>query len=112
MSHNAAFHQGLHCLLRLKGSSEREIQFLLEIIIRDPSIYTMNHTKLIASYQVEEPIRIQRVNTCTYICVSSSLLLVSAAKAVPMASFSSSVNTVPLENFECKRLITGSYLKA
>ena len=42
----------------------------------------------------------QRVNT--YICVSSSLLLVSAAKAVPMASFSSSVNTVPLENVESK----------
>ena len=27
MPHNAAFHQGLHCLLRLKLSSEKEIQF-------------------------------------------------------------------------------------
>ena len=27
MPHNAAFHQGLHYLLRLKRSSEREIQF-------------------------------------------------------------------------------------
>ena len=27
MLHNAAFHQGLHCLLRLKQSSMKEIQF-------------------------------------------------------------------------------------
>ena len=38
MPHNAAFHQGLHCLLRPKQSSE--IQFLKDIIICDPSIYT------------------------------------------------------------------------
>ena len=30
MSHNATFHQGLHCLLRLKRYSETEIQFLYE----------------------------------------------------------------------------------
>ena len=29
MLHNAAFHQGLHFLLRQKRSSEKEIQFLL-----------------------------------------------------------------------------------
>ena len=28
MPHNAAFYQDLHCLLRLKRSSEKEIQFL------------------------------------------------------------------------------------
>ena len=27
MQHIAAFHQGLHCLLRLKRSSKKEIQF-------------------------------------------------------------------------------------
>ena len=27
MLHNAAFHQGLNCLLGLKRSSEKEIQF-------------------------------------------------------------------------------------
>ena len=32
MPHNAAFHQGLHCLLSQKGSSEKELQFHLEII--------------------------------------------------------------------------------
>ena len=30
MLHYAAFHQDLHCLLRLKQSSEKEIQFHLE----------------------------------------------------------------------------------
>ena len=29
MPHNAAFHQGLHCLLRQKRSSEKEIQYIL-----------------------------------------------------------------------------------
>ena len=61
MQHNAAFHQGLHCLLRLKRSSKKEIQFLLEIITRDPSIDTTNHPKFIVSNGAEEPIRIQRV---------------------------------------------------
>ena len=28
MQHNAAFHQGLHCLLRQKQSLEKEIHFL------------------------------------------------------------------------------------
>ena len=36
MLHNAAFHQGLHCLLR--KSSEKEIQFYLEILTCDPLI--------------------------------------------------------------------------
>ena len=31
MSHKAAFHQGLHCLLRQNRSSEKEIRFLFEI---------------------------------------------------------------------------------
>ena len=32
MSLNTSFHQDLHCLLRHNQSSEKEIQFLLEII--------------------------------------------------------------------------------
>ena len=32
MLHNAAFHQGLHCLHRQKQFSEKEIQFYLKII--------------------------------------------------------------------------------
>ena len=39
MPHNVAFHQGLHCLLRLNRSSEKEIQyFKKKIKICDPSI--------------------------------------------------------------------------
>ena len=39
MLHNAAFHQGLHCLLRHYRSSEKEIKYFLEIETCDPSIY-------------------------------------------------------------------------
>ena len=52
MLHNAAFHQGLHCLLRLKQFSEKEIQFYLEIITCYPLIYTMDLSKLIVSKKV------------------------------------------------------------
>ena len=45
MLHNAAFHQGIHCLLKQKRSSEKKLQSYLEIIFCDPSIYTMDHPK-------------------------------------------------------------------
>ena len=48
MLHNAAFHQGLHCLLRQKQISEKEIHFYFEIITCDPSIYIMDHPRFIA----------------------------------------------------------------
>ena len=35
MPHNAAFHQGLHYLLRPKQYSEEDVQFLLEIVPLD-----------------------------------------------------------------------------
>ena len=54
MSRNAAFHQGLHCLLKQKQSSEKDIQFYLEIITCDPSMYSMDHPKLIVLNQKEE----------------------------------------------------------
>ena len=40
----SAFHQGLHCLLTQKQSSEnfKEMQFYLEIIASDPLMYTMD----------------------------------------------------------------------
>ena len=38
MLHNTAFHQGLHCLLRHKRSSEK-MQNHLKIITCNPSIY-------------------------------------------------------------------------
>ena len=51
MPHNAAFHQDLQCLLRQKQSSEKEIQFHLEIIACDPSNCTLDHPKFIVSNQ-------------------------------------------------------------
>ena len=53
---HAAFHQGPHCLLRKEQSLDKEIQFYLEIITCDPSIYTMDHPKSIVSNQKEEPV--------------------------------------------------------
>ena len=47
MLHNAAFYQGLHCLLRQNQSSEKEIQYFGEIITCDPSIYGMDHPQFI-----------------------------------------------------------------
>ena len=37
---NAAFHQGLHCLLR-QMDHKRKYSIVVEIITWDPSIYTM-----------------------------------------------------------------------
>ena len=54
MPRNAAFHQDLHCLLRHKLSSEKEILFCLEIITCDPWMYTMDLPKFIVSNQNEE----------------------------------------------------------
>ena len=54
MSKNAAFHQGPHCLLRQEQSSEKEIQFYLEIISCNPLMYTMDLPKFIVSIQKEE----------------------------------------------------------
>ena len=62
MSYIAAFHEGLHCLLGSKQSSEKhhssekEIQFYIEIITCDPSKHTMDNHKFIASTQKEESI--------------------------------------------------------
>ena len=47
MLHNAAFHQGLHCMLGQSQSSEKEIH-LLKIITCEPSMCTMLHPDFIA----------------------------------------------------------------
>ena len=49
MWHDAAFHQGLHSLLRQNLSSEKEIQYfqILKIITGDPSICIMDHPDFI-----------------------------------------------------------------
>ena len=47
--HNAAFHQGLNCLLRLKQPSGTEIYHTLENSTCDPLRYTIGSLILIAS---------------------------------------------------------------
>ena len=63
MSHNGAFHQGLHSLLRQKQSSEKEIQYFLKIISCDPSIniHVMGNSDLNVSNFLENSICIKRV---------------------------------------------------
>ena len=57
MLHDAAFHQGLHCLLGQNQSSENEI------ITCDPSIYTMDHPDLLVTNLMENSIKLKSVNT-------------------------------------------------
>ena len=47
--HNAAFHQGLHCILRQTDFQKMKCFFCSEIITCDSLIYTMDHTNFIAS---------------------------------------------------------------
>ena len=54
--HYAAFHQCLHCLLRQKQSSEKEILFYLEMITCDALIYTVDCSKCNVLNQKEESI--------------------------------------------------------
>ena len=56
MQHNAAFHQSLYCLVRLKQHAETEIHHNLETSSCDPLKY-----KLIVSIGMRNSIRIQRI---------------------------------------------------
>ena len=56
MPHNTAFDQGLRCLLTQERSSEKELQFYLEIVTCDPSNYAMDHSTFDETIQKEESI--------------------------------------------------------
>ena len=56
MPHKAAFHQGLHCLLRQNRVSVKEMQFYMEIIKFDFSIYSLDHPKFTVSNRGETPL--------------------------------------------------------
>ena len=55
MQLNAAFHLGLHCLLRLKQISGTDIHHYLENCTCDPLEYTMDNPILIVSICMENP---------------------------------------------------------
>ena len=62
MQQNAASHQRLHCLQRLKHSSGTEIHHNLENSTRDPLKYTKDCPILTVSICMGKSISIQRVN--------------------------------------------------
>ena len=62
MQHDAAFHQGFQCLLRLKQQSGKVIHHNLENSSCNPLKYTMGSTVLIVSVCMGKSIKIQRVN--------------------------------------------------
>ena len=87
MPQDAAFHMGLHCLLRLNKSSEKEIQyFFWKLIITSvtPQYNTMDHLVFIVYSYMENSISLKRVHLismhtplsaqCIYEC--SGILLV------------------------------------
>ena len=63
MQHYAAFHQGLHCSLRLKQPSWKEIHHILETFICDPLKYKIDYHILIVSIYVGKSIRTLRFKT-------------------------------------------------
>ena len=60
MQHYAAFHQGLHCLLKSKPHSWTEINHNLEKCACNPLLYIMGCPIIIVSISIEKSIRIQR----------------------------------------------------
>ena len=66
MQHDAAFHQGLHCLLRLKQPSQTETHPNLETFTCNPLNYKMGSPILIVSIFMGKSIRIQRVEAQAY----------------------------------------------
>ena len=61
MHHNAAFHQGLHCLLRLKPPSGTEILNYLENSTCDLLMYTMG-SPIASICTWENPSEYKRLN--------------------------------------------------
>ena len=61
MQHSAAFHQGLHCLLRLKQPLWTDVHHDLETFTCDPLKYTMDSPILIVLICMGKYIGIQRV---------------------------------------------------
>ena len=63
MQHNAAFHQGLHCLLKIKTTFRDRITayFRKFYLSCDPLKYTMGSTILIVSICIGKSFRIQKV---------------------------------------------------
>ena len=69
MPHNVAFHQGLHCLPKIKTILGTEVQLYLKIQACDPQC-KMNCPRHIVWNQLEKIISIQRVNRLNTVLTS------------------------------------------
>ena len=58
---DAAFHQSLHCLLRLKQSSVTDVHLHLEILTCNTLISTMDYPRFTVSNQIREFIRLKLI---------------------------------------------------
>ena len=61
MLHNAAFHWGLHCLLRQNNFRERNTLFFGEIVTCDPVKYRMDHADFVVYSYMENSIGLKSV---------------------------------------------------
>ena len=68
MPQNMVFYQGLHCLPRQNQSLENKIEFFLEIITCDPSIYIMDRPELTVSNVMEQSIGLKKVKHQGFPC--------------------------------------------
>ena len=80
MQHNAAFHQGLHCLLRLKQTSGTEIHHNLENDTCEPLKCTMGSPIVVLSLCMGKSIRIQRVKHVKRCCTFGDLSFIEKLK--------------------------------
>ena len=69
--HNAAFHMGLHFLLRLKQPSETDIHNKLETSTCNPFKYKMDNRICIVLICMGKSIRIQRVHVDSFVIEKS-----------------------------------------
>ena len=74
MQHYAAFHQVMHCLLRLIHSLGTELHKNLETSTYDLIKYTMGDPILIASICMRTSIRIQRVDSLVKLAQEKSMV--------------------------------------
>ena len=62
--HYAAFHQGVHCLLRYNRSTDKEIQYFCKLSHVTPQyMYAMDHPQFIGCNFMENDIGLKKVNT-------------------------------------------------
>ena len=64
----------LYCLLRYNQSSEKEIQYFFEIIIFDPSSYTMDHPHFIVCSFMENSIGLKTIKLSDEVCKMTKIV--------------------------------------